>query len=162
MVGPGLARRRGRPGGVAWTFAGAVALGQPVPPDWPGYLQETLPVFLAASPLLLLATLGASTRLGPCDPSAVRVGRPFAVVGWLAWILLLAPPSRARAPAPALALAATIAAAGTFLVGIALLASVTGRRGRPARGGARARRPRAVVRGGVRRRVDGRGDRRAP
>ena len=23
-------------GGVAWTFAGAVALGQPVPPDWPG------------------------------------------------------------------------------------------------------------------------------
>ncbi len=76
-------------GGVAWTFAGAVALGQPVPPDWPGYLQETLPVFLAASPLLLLATLGASTRLGPWDPVAVRAGRPVAVVGWVAWILLL-------------------------------------------------------------------------
>jgi hypothetical protein len=110
-------------GGVAWTFAGAVALGQPAPPDWPGYLVETLPVFLAAAPLLLLATLGASTRLGPRDPRAVRVGRPVAVIGWLAWIGLLAAAVAGFGSGPGLAIAATIAAAGTFLVGIALLAS---------------------------------------
>ena len=108
-------------GGVAWTFAGAVALGQPVPPDWPGYLQETLPVFLAASPLLLLATLGASTRLGPWDPVAVRAGRPIAVVGWVAWmVLLVAAVANLGAGAP-LAFAATASAAGILLVGIALL-----------------------------------------
>ena len=108
-------------GGVAWTFAGAVALGQPVPPDWPGYLVETLPVFLAAAPLLLLATLGASTRLGPRDPWAVRLGRPLATIGWLAWIVLLAGAVSGGGAGPALAVAATLVAAGTLLVGIALL-----------------------------------------
>ncbi len=110
-------------GGVAWTFAGAVALGQPAPPDWPGYLVETLPLFLAAGPLLLLATLGASTRLGPRDPTTVRVGRPLAVIGWLAWIGLLAAAVAGAGAGPGLAIAATIAAAGTFLIGIALLES---------------------------------------
>ena len=108
-------------GGVAWTFAGAVALGQPVPPDWPGYLQETLPLVLAAAALLLLATLGASTRLGTRDPATVRAGRPVAVVGWVAWIVLLAGAvGNLDAGAP-LALAATAAAAGILLVGIALI-----------------------------------------
>ena len=110
-------------GGVAWTLAGAIALGQPAPPDWPGYLVETLPVFLAAAPLLLLATLGASTRLGPRDPAAVRVGRPLAVIGWAAWIVLLAGAVAGFGAGAGLAVAATIAAAGTLLVGIALLAS---------------------------------------
>jgi hypothetical protein len=110
-------------GGVAWTFAGAVALGQPVPPDWPGYLMETLPVFLAAAPLLLLATLGASTRLGPRDPASVRIGRPLATIGWVAWVALLACAVSGSGGGPALAVAATIAAAGTLLVGIALLAT---------------------------------------
>jgi hypothetical protein len=108
-------------GGVGWTFAGAIALGQPAPPDWPGYLVETLPVFLAAAPLLLLATLGASTRLGPRDPSAVRLGRPLAAIGWVAWIVLLGAAVAGQGAGPALAVAATAAAAGTLLIGIALL-----------------------------------------
>ena len=110
-------------GGVAWTFAGAVALGQPVPPDWPGYLGETLPVLLVAAPLLLLATLGASTRLGPWDPATVRAGRPVAVVGWVAWIVLLVGAVANLVAGAPLAFAATAAAAGILLVGIALLAA---------------------------------------
>ena len=80
-------------------------------------------MFLAAAPLLLLATLGASTRLGPRDPSAVRIWRPLATIGWVAWIVLLAGALSGSGAGPALAVAATIAAAGTFLVGFALLAS---------------------------------------
>ena len=58
-------------------------------------------MFLAAAPLLLLATLGASTRLGPRDPSAVRVGRPLATIGW-AGVDRAARRRRVAAPAPGL------------------------------------------------------------
>ena len=108
-------------GGIAWTFAGAVALGQPAPPDWPGYLAETLPVFLAAVPLLMLAALGVSTRLGDRDPRAVRLGRPIVVVASIAWTVLLAIATANLGGGAPLALAATGVAAGTFLLAIGLL-----------------------------------------
>jgi hypothetical protein len=110
-------------GGIAWTVAGAVALGQPVPPDWPGYLQETLPLLLVAAPLLLLATLGASTRLGPWDPAAVRAGRPVAAVGWVLWVVLLVGAVADLVAGAPLAFAASVAAAGILLVGVALLSA---------------------------------------
>ena len=45
------------------------------------------------------------------------------MIGWLAWIALLAAAVVGAGAGPGLAVAATIAAAGTLLVGIALLAS---------------------------------------
>ena len=54
---------------------GAVALGQPAPPDWPGYLDETLPMLVAAVPLVALARIGASTRLGDRNPARPALGR---------------------------------------------------------------------------------------
>jgi hypothetical protein len=108
-------------GGIAWTFAGAIAVGQPAPPDWPGYLEETLPVFLGAVPLLALAALGVSTRLGTRDPAAVRFGRPIVVAASVAWAALLAA-TTLGAGAP-LALAATGVAVGIFLLAVALLAA---------------------------------------
>jgi hypothetical protein len=108
-------------GGIAWTFAGAIALGQPAPPDWPGYLAETLPVFLAAVPLLMLAALGASTRLGNRDPRAVRLGRPVVVLGSVAWTVLLAIATANLGGGAPLAIAATAVAAGTLLLAIGLL-----------------------------------------
>jgi len=110
-------------GGIAWTFAGAIALGQPVPPDWPGYLQETLPLFLAAVPLLMLAALGASTRLGSRDPVAARIGRPVVVGASVAWAVLLTVAAANLGGGAILAVAATGVAAGTLLLGIALLAA---------------------------------------
>ena len=78
-------------------------------------------MFLAASPLLLLATLGASTRLGPWDPVAVRAGVRSRSSGGSPWILLLvAAVANLGAGAP-LAFAATASAAGILLVGVALL-----------------------------------------
>lgn len=108
-------------GGIGWTFAGAVALGQPAPPDWPGYLAETLPVFLAAVPLLMLAAIGATTRLGDRDPRAVIVGRPLVVLASAAWAVLLAIATANLGAGPPLAIAATGVAAGTLLLAIGLL-----------------------------------------
>jgi hypothetical protein len=108
-------------GGIAWTFAGAIALGQPAPPDWPGYLAETLPVFLAAVPLLMLAALGASTRLGDRDPAVVRYGRPIVVLASIAWTVLLALATANLGGGAPLAVAATGVAAGTLLLAIGLL-----------------------------------------
>jgi hypothetical protein len=110
-------------GGIAWTFAGAIALGQPAPPDWPGYLQETLPLFLGAVPLLGLAALGASTRLGDRDPVAARLGRPVVVAASLAWAVLLAIAMANLGAGAPLAVAATAMAGGTLMLGVALLAA---------------------------------------
>lgn len=110
-------------GGVAWTWAGAVALGQPAPPDWPGYLDETLPILLGAVPLLGIAAVGASTRLGDRDPATVRVGRPVVVLASGAWALVLAIAAAHLGGGPELAVAATATAAGLVLIGVALLAA---------------------------------------
>jgi hypothetical protein len=116
-------------GGIAWTFAGAIALGQPAPPDWPGYLAETLPVFVGAVPLLGLAAIGVSTRLGDRDPAAARLGRPIVVGASLAWAGLLAIATANLGAGAPLAIAATGVAAGLLLLGVALLAAGDGRPG---------------------------------
>ena len=108
-------------GGIAWTFAGAVALGQPAPPDWPGYLEETLAIFLGAVPLLALATLGASTRLGDRDPAIARVGRALVVLASVVWAVLLAIAIARLGGDFTLAIAATATAGGILLIGLALL-----------------------------------------
>jgi hypothetical protein len=108
-------------GGIAWTFAAAIALGQPAPPDWPGYLQETLPVFLGAEPLLGLAAIGASTRLGDRNPLAARLGRLVVLTASVAWAMLLAAAATNLGAGPALAVAAAGVAVGTLLLAVALL-----------------------------------------
>lgn len=113
-------------GGIAWTFAGAVALGQPVPPDWPGYLEETLAIFLGAVPLLALATLGASTRLGDSDPAIARLGRALVILASVAWAVLLVIAIARLGGDFTLAIAATATAAGILLVGLALLGAGDG------------------------------------
>ena len=113
-------------GGIAWTFAGAVALGQPAPPDWPGYLEETLAIFLGAVPLLALAALGASTRLGDRDPALARLGRALVVLASIAWAVLLAITIARLGGDFTLAIAGTAPAGGILLIGLALLGAGDG------------------------------------
>jgi hypothetical protein len=44
--------------GGLWTVAGVGVVGQPVPPDWPGYLLDSLPIAILATILAGLATIG--------------------------------------------------------------------------------------------------------
>jgi hypothetical protein len=107
--------------GLAWTFAGSVALGQPAPPDWPGYLDETLPIVAGAVPLAALGAIGATTRLGDRNSAIARIGRALIALGGLAWtVLLIVVALRAVGGAP-VAVAATVVALGCLLAGFALV-----------------------------------------
>lgn len=107
--------------GLAWTFAGGVALGQPAPPDWPGYLDETLPMLAGAVPLAALGAIGATTRLGDRNPPIARLGRALLAVGGLLWTALLVIAALHAAGGAPLAIAATVVALGCLLSGIALV-----------------------------------------
>ena len=107
--------------GLAWTFAGGVAQGQPAPPDWPGYLDETLPMLAGAVPLAALGAIGATTRLGDRNPVIARLGRTLLTLGGLAWTALLVATVLHAAGGAPLAVAATVVAFGCLLSGIALL-----------------------------------------
>lgn len=113
-------------GGIAWTFAGALALGQPAPLDWPGYLAETLPLLAGAAPLLALAAIGASTRLGDPNPAVARLGRAIVALGSSVWTVLLVAATANLVGGTPLAIAATATAAGTLLLGMALLGAGDG------------------------------------
>ena len=81
-------RSRRCSGGGLWTFAGAGVVAQPVPPDWPGYLVETLPLALVAVVAGLrrhVGLLGCAERRGRASrrrrgprwrSSATSSGRP--------------------------------------------------------------------------------------
>ena len=135
-------------GGIAWTFAGAVALGQPAPPDWPGYLEETLAIFLGAVPLLALGTIGVSTRLGDRDPALARLGRALVMIASVVWAVLLAIAFARLGGDFTLAIAGTATAGRILLIGLALLGageggSAPGCCSRPCASSSRRRGPRS-------------------
>lgn len=108
-------------GGIVWTSVAANAAGRPAPPDWPGYLLETLPLLVGAVPVLALAALGASMRLGDADPRGLGVGRSLVIAGSALWTLLLVRALAEGWSGPELAIAATVTAAGLVLLGGVLL-----------------------------------------
>jgi len=108
-------------GGGLWTMAAAGVVGQPVPPDWPGYLAEIVLVALAAASLLLVATLGCALRAGNSGGHAMRVGSALTAVGFVAWIAALVVAAAGQTDAATLAAAQTMAMIGATLVGIVLV-----------------------------------------
>ena len=108
-------------GGGLWTIAAAAVVLQPTPPDWPGYLLEVVPIALVAVAFLWVATLGCGLRLGDAAAGIWRVTTEIAMVGYGAWIAMLALTASGWADGPALAAAQTVAIVGTTLIGAALV-----------------------------------------
>jgi len=109
--------------GGLWTVGGTVVVGQPVQPDWPGYLLETLPVAIVATVLGGLATIGCWARRSDVAGRAGVLAVGLAVVGHMAWIAaLLAAWFGAGYGAQTIA-AQTAGALGSVLVGLVLLRS---------------------------------------
>ena len=48
--------------GGLWTIAGVIVIGQPTPPDWPGYVVDILPLTVAAVVFGLIALVGCWAR----------------------------------------------------------------------------------------------------
>jgi hypothetical protein len=108
-------------GGGLWTVAAAGVVGQPVPPDWPGYLSEIVVLTLAAAALLLIATLGCALRLGDEGGRAMGAGWVLTVIGFISWLVVLAVAAAGHAEAVTLAAVQTMAMLGATLVGIVLI-----------------------------------------
>lgn len=108
--------------------AGALATGhaialavQPVPPDWPGYLVDALPLAMLAVALILPALAGLWLRLGDADGPFGRLGIVLGLAGHAAWLTALGAAALRVEYGPLTAVASTVAMAGTAMLGLALV-----------------------------------------
>lgn len=107
--------------GSALVTAHAIVLAaQPVAPDWPGYLEEALPLVIAAVVALVPAIVGLWLKLGDADGALGRLGLVVAVGGHLGWLAALLAAALRVEYGPLTAVAATVAMVGTAALGIAL------------------------------------------
>ena len=102
------------------TAHAVILAAQPVPPDWPGYLDEALPLVILAVVALLPAIVGLWLKLGDADGALGRLGLVVAVGGHLCWLVALLAAALRLDYGPLTAVAATVAMAGTAALGIAL------------------------------------------
>ena len=106
----------------AFAVAHAIALAtEPVPTDWPGYLEAALPLIIASVLALIPAVIGLWLKLGDGDGALGRVGIVLATVGYAAWLAALVAAATRLAYGPLTAAATTIAMGGTAALGVALV-----------------------------------------
>jgi len=106
----------------AFAVAHAIAIAtEPVPTDWPGYLDDALPLLIASVIAMLPAFVGMWLRLGDHDGPLGRMGIVLALVGHGAWLLSLALAAAHVAYGPLTGAVAALAMTGTALVGAALV-----------------------------------------
>jgi hypothetical protein len=115
--------------GGLWTVVGAGVVAQPVPPDWPGYLLETLPLAALATALGCLATIGCWARRSDGAGRAGGLAIVLAVVGHVAWIIALIAAWLGAGYGAQTIAAQALGAIGSVLVGLMLLRSADQRIG---------------------------------
>jgi hypothetical protein len=108
--------------GSALASAHAIALAaQPTPTDWPGYIDDALPLVIGAVIALLPVLIALWLRLGDADGALGRFGVILAVTGHAAWLVALVAAATRVAYGPFTGAAATMAMVGTAALGIALV-----------------------------------------
>ena len=107
--------------GGLWTFAGAGVVSQPVPPEWPGYLLEALPLAIVAIVAGGLATIGCWATSSDAASRPGTLAILIALAGHVLWIVALAAAFVGFGYGTPTAVAQDIAAVGSLLVGVGLL-----------------------------------------
>jgi hypothetical protein len=93
---------------------------QPVPPDWPGYLEDTLPLVGLAVAALVPALVGLWLKLGDTDGALGRLGIVLGIAGHLAWLAALAGALLGIEYGAITAVTSSVAMVGVALLGVAL------------------------------------------
>ena len=94
--------------------------GGPVPPDWPGYLDSTLPVAAVGAVALMIASVGVARLAWSSSGPGLELAVIASVVGHLAWAALLAVAALGGPYGAVTAIAQTAAAIATVGLGLAL------------------------------------------
>jgi hypothetical protein len=105
-------------GGGIWTMIAARVASQPVPPDWPGYMFETVPLALVAAIFLLVAVVGIALRAADAHGRSTALVVVVAIVSYVAWIGAMAGTIGGTADPVALWVAQTVAMVATVAVGV--------------------------------------------
>jgi hypothetical protein len=108
-------------GSALATSHALVIAAQPTPTDWPGYLDDALPLAIGAVAALLAAIVGLWLKLGDVDGALGRIGFVLAVTGHAVWLTALMAAAMHAAYGPLTAAAATVAMSGTAILGVALV-----------------------------------------
>jgi hypothetical protein len=108
-------------GGGLWTMIGAATFAQPAPPDWPGYLIETLPLATIAAVFLFVAAAGCLLRTGEAPSRPRRLAMVAIAIGYGAWFIALGLGTFGVIGRAPIAAAQDVAMVATTLVGLLLL-----------------------------------------
>lgn len=108
-------------GGGLWTVAATALVAQPVPPDWPWYLIEIIPLALVAAASLFVAATGCLLRAGEGNGGTARIASGLILVGHVAWISMLAGTLLGAVGGALLGAAQTVAMLGAVAVGLILV-----------------------------------------
>jgi hypothetical protein len=91
---------------------------QPVPPDWPGYMADIVPLALVAAIFLLVAVVGIALRAADAHGRSTALVVVVAIAGYIAWIGAMAGSIGGTADLVALWVAQTVAMVATVAVGV--------------------------------------------
>jgi len=106
--------------GAVWVVVGLTILAQPLPPDWPSFLAQIIPLAWIGSVVTLLAALGIWARIGDGMPALARVVALLLVLGHVAWAIGLALAFQGIEYGLTTAITQTAAAAGIVALALAL------------------------------------------
>ena len=118
---PGQAVAAALVAGAAWTIAGVASVGGPVPPDWPGYLDSTLPVAVTGALAILIASLGVARHAWSSIGPSLELAVLASVVGHVAWAATLVLAALGGPYGAVTAAAQAAAAIATVGIGLALI-----------------------------------------
>lgn len=107
--------------GAAWTIAGVASVGGPTPPDWPGYLESTLPVAVVGAVAVLLAVLGVARLAWSSSGPSLELAVLASVLGHGAWAAALIVAALGGPYGAVTAIVQTCAAIATVAIGLVLL-----------------------------------------